>query len=91
MSMNTEIGKAECMRFFPIGYKNSSECGEPTPEPINDEPKKRKRKRKTKQDSDENDTQVSAAPQQTHLEQVDLEGGDEEDEEEDDGSITGST
>lgn len=79
------------MGFFPIGYKNSSETGEPTPEPIDEKPKKRKRKRKVKQDSDENDTKVLSAPQETDLEQEAVsEQGDEEDEE-DEGSITGST
>lgn len=81
------------MGFFPIGYKNSSETGEATPEPIDEKPKKRKRKRKVKQDSYENDTKAMSvvSPQETDLEQeVISEQGDEEDEE-DEGSITCST
>lgn len=88
VSKNTEIAKTECLGFFPIGYKNSSETGEPTPEPIDEKPKKRKRKRKVKQDSDDNDTKVMSAvsPQETDLEQ-----GDEEDEEDEGSIITAST
>lgn len=53
ISKNTEVGKSECLLFFPPGYKNSSETGETTPVPIDEKPKKKKKKRKTKQGSDE--------------------------------------
>lgn len=53
ISKNTEIGKIECLAFFPPGYKNSSETGETTPIPVEEKTKKKKKKRKNKQDADE--------------------------------------
>lgn len=55
MSKNTELGKVECLAYFPCGYKNSSETGETTPIPVEEAPKKKKKKRKTKQDADDAD------------------------------------
>lgn len=54
ISKNTEVGKIECLAFFPPGFKNSSETGETTPVPVDEtQKKKKKKKRKTKHDSDE--------------------------------------
>lgn len=54
VSKNTELGKMECLRFFPPGFKNSSETGETTPVPMDaTHKKKKKKKRKTKTDLDE--------------------------------------
>lgn len=54
VSKNTEIGKTECLVFFPPGYKNSSETGQVTPLPVDEtQKKKKKKKRKAKHDSDE--------------------------------------
>lgn len=54
VSKNSEVGKTECLTFFPPGFKNSSETGAPTPVPIDEtQKKKKKKKRKTKHDSDE--------------------------------------
>lgn len=65
ISKNTEVGKSECLLFFPPGYKNSSETGETTPVPVDEKPKKKKKKRKTKQGSDEENenNQVQSATQ----------------------------
>lgn len=54
VSKNSEVGKTECLAFFPSGFKNSSETGAATPVPIDEtQKKKKKKKRKTKHDSDE--------------------------------------
>lgn len=55
VSENTEIGRFECLAFFPIGYKNASETGETTPVPTDEKPKKKKKKRKTKHETDSAD------------------------------------
>lgn len=84
MSKNTEIGKTECLIFFPPGYKNSSETGEPTPEPIDEKPKKKKKKRKAKQEgTDEGDTKTADetnVPQETEQEVISEQGDGAEDE-----------
>lgn len=55
VSEHTEIGRVECLAFFPVGYKNASETGETTPVPTDEKPKKKKKKRKAKQDADSTD------------------------------------
>ncbi|XP_031634237.1 uncharacterized protein LOC116347678 [Contarinia nasturtii] len=93
-SKNTEIGKSECMLFFPSGYKNSSETGESTPIPTDEKPKKKKKKRKTKQGSDEeNDNEnnqvqnVAQAP--ADVEPEDCTEQDDDDSAEDEDSAEG--
>lgn len=51
VSEHAEIGRAECLSFFPPGYKNSSETGETTPIP-SEQPKKKKKKRKARDEAD---------------------------------------
>lgn len=51
ISEHAEIGRAECLSFFPPGYKNSSETGETTPVP-SEQPKKKKKKRKARNETD---------------------------------------
>lgn len=54
VSKNSEVGKVECLAFFPPSFRNSSETGAPTPVPIDEtQKKKKKKKRKVKHDSDE--------------------------------------
>lgn len=55
VSGNTVDGEAECLVYFPRGYKNASETGETTPIPVEQQSKRRKRKRKTKTDADGSD------------------------------------
>lgn len=49
ISENAEIGRTECLSFFPVGYRMSSETGETTPVPA-EQKKKKKRRRKNKDD-----------------------------------------
>lgn len=83
INKNTEVGKSECLLFFPPGYKNSSETGETTPIPVDEKPKKKKKKRKTKQGSDEeneNNQVQNAAQAPTDVEIADEpEDGTEQD------------
>lgn len=65
VSENTEIGRIECLAFFPVGYKNASETGETTPVPTDEKPKKKKKKRKTKQDTDQTDATDDAREKAT--------------------------
>lgn len=62
ISKNTEIGKKECLSFFPQGYNNSSETGETTPVPVEVKPKKKKKKRQTKQDEENQTQSVTLTP-----------------------------
>lgn len=63
ISKNTEIGKNECLSFFPRGYKNSSETGETKLIPVDKKPKKKKKKRQTKQPDEENENQTQSVTQ----------------------------
>lgn len=46
VSPNTEIGRDECLLFFPIGYRNASETGVEEPEPEDETVKSKKKKKK---------------------------------------------
>lgn len=89
-SKNTEVGRTECLAFFPPKYKNSSETGQPTPEPVDEKPKKKKKKRKAKQDgADDNDaktTDETNVPQEMEQEAISElgDGAELEDDDDDD-------
>lgn len=78
VSINSEIGKTECLGFFPFGYKNSSETGAPTPIPIDEsQKKKKKKKRKPKHDSDEENEIDNAQSQNVAQTTTDIEAAEE--------------
>lgn len=81
MSEHGEIGRMECLSFFPPGYKNSSETGETTPVPT-ELPKKKKKKRKAR---DEADAEVNTEGEVKLSEEVinENEAGDEKTEDDD--------
>lgn len=85
MSRNSEIGKAECLVFFPPGYVVGSETGEPEPVPEEDKPKKKKKKRKHRHAADEVDNVVeNGGVENGATEQEESEVGDENDDGDDD-------
>lgn len=77
------------MKFFPIGYKNGSETGEPDPVPEDVTQKKRKKRRKSRIQVDEADGEMRrdecrSIDEQPEKESVtgELEEGYEEDDDE---------
>lgn len=91
ISENTEKGKIECLAFFPIGYKVSSETGATTPIPVDVKPKKKKKKRKLKQDLDVTD-EVNGKPDDINTnkpvdKESELDNVDDDEEEEDGGEM----
>lgn len=81
--MNTEVGKTECLVFFPPGYKNSSETGETTPVPVDEiHKKKKKKKRKAKHDSDE-ENEIENSQEVKNVAQAPADGVDTTEEPED--------
>lgn len=91
MSRNSEIGKAECLVFFPSGYVVGSETGEPEPVPEEDKPKKKKKKRKHRHAADEVDNVIenggSELPEQDESEEVGDDDGDDDDDDEDEDKV----
>lgn len=82
MSRNTEIGKTECIAFFPPGYTVASETGEPDPVLEEEKPTKKKKKKKQKHAAaDEVDNLVES---EQPVEQEESELGDEEEGDDDD-------
>lgn len=86
MSRNTEIGKTECIAFFPPGYVQSSETGEPDPVPEEEKPARKRKKKKQKTGAvDEVDIAVETnggePPEESEMGDEDADG-DEFDEDE---------
>lgn len=83
MSKNSEIGKVECLGFFPIGYIVGSETGEPEPIPEEERPKKKKKKGKHRRETEEIDPNVeneNDQPAEQEESDADDDGDDEDDE-----------
>lgn len=74
MSKNSEVGKMECLGFFPIGYMVGSETGEPEPVSEEEKPKKKKKKGKHRRDPDETDANIESGGSEQPLQPKNFEG-----------------
>lgn len=88
VSKDAEIGKEECLKFFPSGYVNGSETGEPILVPEDISLKKRKKRRKSRMHLDEMNEEQSKSENKDVGNQLEKESeagdGEEGDADEDD-------